>query len=454
AQMVYDDVFYTASTVYDRRCVSIHELGHIFGADHEDTGGFEQAYSFPGLLPHHTVMWHEFGELPGIYGMNDCEFSSNNYSGDTFHDNARRIRETRNTVSYYSDPATMYQLTTAYDLNGRIIPESTEPSSIAILAGDTFSFTIRADSDYVIDQVQVNNHPIPEATGKGAYILALHGISEEINIYATFEPKRYRIISIGGPNGKISPEGGVKIPIHTSQTFTITPDPGYVIANVQVDDESLGAITSYTFEDVTAPHVIIATFKNAPPRSDWIWARDGWGDWNHTATWDNGEAGCGQLVCEEWGPMMIDDHGEHGSHVNLNRGTTISWVERKFSNPTGIWNTLAFTGAMSGSSSPAGRWMAVDVNGNQVYHGTALQDPPGDIQQKFTAVIPFKESNHADVNISNGQYGAYGEYFFMDYYSVKLDYLDESEIAKLSTPSRQVIIPGMSENQTNTTETS
>ena len=45
-----------------------------------------------------------------------------------------------------------------------------------------------------------------------------------------------------------------------SQTFTITPAANYHVADVLVDGASVGAVTSYTFTNVTANHTIAASF--------------------------------------------------------------------------------------------------------------------------------------------------------------------------------------------------
>ena len=45
-----------------------------------------------------------------------------------------------------------------------------------------------------------------------------------------------------------------------NQSFTITPNLGYHIANVLVDGVSVGAVTSYAFTNVIANHTISATF--------------------------------------------------------------------------------------------------------------------------------------------------------------------------------------------------
>ena len=44
------------------------------------------------------------------------------------------------------------------------------------------------------------------------------------------------------------------------QTFTITPDPNYSVSDLLVDGESQGAMTEYTFNDVTSDHTISASF--------------------------------------------------------------------------------------------------------------------------------------------------------------------------------------------------
>lgn len=76
----------------------------------------------------------------------------------------------------------------------------------------------------------------------------------------TAAPPTYIITATAGAGGSINPEGSVVVPAGGSQTFTITPDPGYSVADVSVDGASVGAVTGYTFSNVTAPHAISATF--------------------------------------------------------------------------------------------------------------------------------------------------------------------------------------------------
>lgn len=71
-----------------------------------------------------------------------------------------------------------------------------------------------------------------------------------------------------GLGGIISPNGISKISYGSSQTFTITPDSGYEIADVLVDDKSVGAVSTYTFENVQSDHTISATFKKKDKDSE------------------------------------------------------------------------------------------------------------------------------------------------------------------------------------------
>ncbi|MDD2299124.1 MAG: hypothetical protein PHU69_05720 [Fermentimonas sp.] len=44
----------------------------------------------------------------------------------------------------------------------------------------------------------------------------------------------------------------------SSKTFTITAQDGYLISDVLVDGKSVGAVSSYTFSNVTKAHTIKA----------------------------------------------------------------------------------------------------------------------------------------------------------------------------------------------------
>ena len=88
------------------------------------------------------------------------------------------------------------------------------------------------------------------------------GATFRINIGAQFAV--YQITASAGPNGNISPAGPTPVNYNGSQTYTITPDPCYSIADVLVNGVSVGAVGTYTFTNVTTDQTIAATFTANP----------------------------------------------------------------------------------------------------------------------------------------------------------------------------------------------
>ncbi len=72
--------------------------------------------------------------------------------------------------------------------------------------------------------------------------------------------RKYTITATAGEGGSITPAGEVSVKEGASQTFAIAAQEGYAIADVLVDGQSVGAVDSYTFENVTANHTIAALF--------------------------------------------------------------------------------------------------------------------------------------------------------------------------------------------------
>ena len=73
----------------------------------------------------------------------------------------------------------------------------------------------------------------------------------------------YTIKATAGAGGSISPSGNVSVREGRDRTFTITPDKGYAVSNVKIDGKSIGAMKSYTFENVRRNHAIEVIFTKA-----------------------------------------------------------------------------------------------------------------------------------------------------------------------------------------------
>ena len=105
-----------------------------------------------------------------------------------------------------------------------------------------------------------------EACGK---YFSDNAATKEITQAETVIPKRqssgsnysyYTIKATAGTGGAISPSGNVSVRGGRDQTFTITPDQGYAVSDVKIDGESVGAVTSYSFENVRKAHTIAVSF--------------------------------------------------------------------------------------------------------------------------------------------------------------------------------------------------
>jgi hypothetical protein len=95
------------------------------------------------------------------------------------------------------------------------------------------------------------------------------------NVSACSTVQLYTISAIADTQGEISPAGTVSVESGESQTFTITADPGYRIADVVVDGQSAGVQQQYTFSNVTANHTIEALFDVIAPQEYIITASAG-----------------------------------------------------------------------------------------------------------------------------------------------------------------------------------
>ena len=80
--------------------------------------------------------------------------------------------------------------------------------------------------------------------------------------------RRYDIEADAGRGGDISPDGRVRVRRGEDQTFRITADDGWEIYDVEVDGESVGAVSRYTFENVREDHTISATFRQTGAQTE------------------------------------------------------------------------------------------------------------------------------------------------------------------------------------------
>lgn len=71
----------------------------------------------------------------------------------------------------------------------------------------------------------------------------------------------YTITASSGDYGSISPSGAFEVEEGENQSFSITANEGYVIEDVLVNDQSVGAVNNYTIQDIQDDHTITVSFK-------------------------------------------------------------------------------------------------------------------------------------------------------------------------------------------------
>jgi hypothetical protein len=135
--------------------------------------------------------------------------------------------------------------------NGVISPNG----FVSVDYGSEQVFTITPNAHYHVADVLVDGSSVGAVSSYTfTNIAAGHTIS------VSFAIDTFSISASAGAGGDISPRGYVDVNYGDAQSFTVTPYPHYHVEDVLVDGASVGAVTSYTFHDVMAPHSINVTF--------------------------------------------------------------------------------------------------------------------------------------------------------------------------------------------------
>jgi Subtilase family/Divergent InlB B-repeat domain len=149
-----------------------------------------------------------------------------------------------------------YTIAAAAGANGSISPSG----NVTVNYGADQSFTITPDTGYHIADVLVDGSSVGAVSS-----YTFLNVTANHSIAASFAINTYSITASTGVNGSITPSGSVSVTYGANQTFTITPDTGYQVADLLVDGSSVGAVTAYTFINVTSNHTIAASFVDATP---------------------------------------------------------------------------------------------------------------------------------------------------------------------------------------------
>jgi FtsP/CotA-like multicopper oxidase with cupredoxin domain len=159
-----------------------------------------------------------------------------------------------NTVTVVPNPYfDEYAITPTAGMGGAISPST--PATVAAGA-DSGTFDVTADAGFTIADVLVDGVSVGAVSS-----YTFSNVVSDHTIWALFAPDSYDIVSTAGAHGSISPDATQSIAAGADRTYTITPDTGYHIALLTVDGEKVPSLTTYTFNDVSAPHEIAVTFE-------------------------------------------------------------------------------------------------------------------------------------------------------------------------------------------------
>ncbi len=132
--------------------------------------------------------------------------------------------------------------------------------------GDGMRVTKSSGGNTVVYHYDKDGRLLSEDGGNGVLIADYIYLNGKLVAMSTSQaqPSSYTVTPSAGAGGSISPNTVQTVLSGSSVSFTITPNAGYQIAGVSVDGVLVGAVSSYTFSNVTANHTISATFTAAP----------------------------------------------------------------------------------------------------------------------------------------------------------------------------------------------
>ncbi len=155
------------------------------------------------------------------------------------------------TIEAVFEPLTFF-ITTIVNSGGTIMPLG----SIGAKSNESMTFTVSPSQGYKIKDVKVDGVSVGAVS-----TYTFYNITSDHTIEAVFEPLKYKILVSFSSGGFIAPSQITDIDFNTNQTFTITPNNGYKIKDVKVDGVSVGAVSTYTFYNITSDHTIEAVFE-------------------------------------------------------------------------------------------------------------------------------------------------------------------------------------------------
>lgn len=172
----------------------------------------------------------------------------------TFED----VSENHTIQAKFAAPAVIYTITSSVTGGHGLITPS---PAFLVPSGGQLTFYFLPDVGYRVASVTVDGAAVDPSTYQDDDSYTFSNVTANHTIAVSFAPvPTYTITPTAGANGAISPATVQTVTEGDDASFDITPDAGYYVQDVKVDGTSVGAVTSYTFTEVTANHTIEASF--------------------------------------------------------------------------------------------------------------------------------------------------------------------------------------------------
>jgi len=159
--------------------------------------------------------------------------------------------------AYFAPAPANLTISAAAGPNGAITPAG----ATTVVPGADQSYTITPNAGFTVAALIVDGVTLPAAS---SYTFTSVSSDHYINAYFAPLPANVTISAAAGPNGAITPAGATAVAPGTDQSYTITPDAGFVVAALVVDGVTLPGATGYTFTNVSGDHYINAYFAPLP----------------------------------------------------------------------------------------------------------------------------------------------------------------------------------------------
>ena len=149
---------------------------------------------------------------------------------------------------------------------GRVTINGAEVNPILVSTGSTLDFVITPNESYEIDKVLLNEVDVTEHLQEG--LLHIENVAGNVVLNVTFRKMMLIVTEFASEYGSVtineSEETSMFVSLGSKLDFTITPNEGYEIINVTLNDEDITADAvegKYTIENATENVKLTVTFK-------------------------------------------------------------------------------------------------------------------------------------------------------------------------------------------------